>query len=273
MMQNRREGVQGNFNHLVCYGGYFNLESETDKMNTNSKIGLASLNFKFFDIPSYWNKNVDIIVSGYNHFALIKMGLIACFGSNLDGECDSPSNNIQFRSFSFGDRFSCSLLMNGEVKCWGRNNYNQLMQRKHFRKPVFYGISSGGYHSCGLTVGNGITCWGDNSLGQLDSGLTCDNSGGAQGGAENAKNTSQGRGGGQGQSQIQSQYPKMPTNTPMKNESEQAIGMVSRFSHSMMQDYGTLACGRHHSCVFDDAKSVTCWGSNAYGQCNVASAK
>ncbi len=82
-----------------------------------------------------------------------------------------------------GDRYSCALLSDGSVKCWGYNSSGQLgdgtTTDRHTPVSV-QNISTGvqialGYnHSCALLSDGTIKCWGDNAYGQLGDGTTTD---------------------------------------------------------------------------------------------------
>ena len=90
-----------------------------------------------------------------------------------------------------GEFHTCALLDNGEVKCWGRNNYGQLGQGNTASRgdqpgemgaalaPVDLGnvgsavaIAVGGNQSCAQMLDGSWKCWGYNSYGQLGLGDT-----------------------------------------------------------------------------------------------------
>jgi len=90
------------------------------------------------------------------------------------------------KALALGDRYSCALLENGQVKCWGQNQYGQLgYEDKHDRgdekdemgdnlKAVDLGsehkvkaLTLGMGLSCALLESGQVKCWGWNYNGQL----------------------------------------------------------------------------------------------------------
>ena len=68
-----------------------------------------------------------------------------------------------------GDGFSCALLADGAIECWGSNNGGQLgdggyddssvpVQVKGISHSV--AISAGGIHTCAIASGGAVYCWG-----------------------------------------------------------------------------------------------------------------
>jgi hypothetical protein len=88
-----------------------------------------------------------------------------------------------------GRDFSCALLNNGKVKCWGNNTYGQLGLGDTAHRgddpgemgdslPAVdlgadaVGIAAGWYHACAVLVGGSLKCWGRNTYGALGLGDT-----------------------------------------------------------------------------------------------------
>ncbi len=84
-----------------------------------------------------------------------------------------------------GGFHTCAILAEGQVKCWGRNQFGQLglgdtidrgihespqqLPALSLPLPVIE-LSAGLYHTCALLVDQSVRCWGDNSYGQLGQG-------------------------------------------------------------------------------------------------------
>ncbi|MEQ1699945.1 MAG: fibronectin type III domain-containing protein, partial [Ilumatobacteraceae bacterium] len=138
-----------------------------------------------------------------------------------------------------GGSFTCAILDNATVKCWGANTSGQLGQGDTAARgdaagematlaalvfPAAAGspsrIIAGGEHACVLFDSGSVICWGENAAGQLGRGDTADR--GDQAG-ELAAYTS-------------------PPFTPV-----------------------FLAAGRAHTCAAS-LYQVTCWGANNAGQ-------
>jgi len=82
--------------------------------------------------------------------------------------------NVSF--IASGDNHNCAIVNNGQVKCWGNNQYGQLGDGTKINRstPILVsGISNavslslGAYHSCALLKTGEVKCWGNNNSGQL----------------------------------------------------------------------------------------------------------
>ena len=88
-----------------------------------------------------------------------------------------------------GNNFTCALLKNGRVHCWGANSAGQLgdggNDDRNFPRMIAsgelkfraIGIHGDGTHACGVTTSADAYCWGRNRDGQLGDGTTTDRSG------------------------------------------------------------------------------------------------
>ena len=99
-----------------------------------------------------------------------------------DGRCDSMDtiNNLP----SIGDSsvltqgmdFACAILDDGEIYCWGSNNYDKLGGSSSGASwPSGFeavDIDAGENHACALSAAGEIMCWGRNNKGQIGIGST-----------------------------------------------------------------------------------------------------
>lgn len=151
------------------------------------------------------------ICSGvYHNCAITTTGRVKCWGRNSEGQLGIGSNanmgdgagemgsNLPFvelgtgrtaRKISCGSYYTCALLDNKRVKCWGQNNLGQL----GYGNTMTYGFSSaqmgdnlpyvnvgtgrtvedlatGANHTCVVLDNNNVKCWGNNNFGQLGQG-------------------------------------------------------------------------------------------------------
>lgn len=125
-----------------------------------------------------------------------------------------------------GHRFTCALLSNGSMACWGLNCYGQLGRGRtswveygvaHTPLPslnAVIAISAGFGHACAVTADGMGYCWGDNSKGQLGSNAT--------------------------------------------GSGPAAVGGLSGIV--------AIGCGTSHTCALTAGGGVHCWGGNDYGQ-------
>jgi alpha-tubulin suppressor-like RCC1 family protein len=137
---------------------------------------------------------VKIVAGGEHTCVLLSSGQIQCWGYNGYGQLGNggTSNSLvpvyvedlatTAVDVSAGFDFTCAVLSNGGVQCWGYNSYGELGDDSTTSSsyPV-YAISSGegvtsvsaGYDSACALFGSGeVECWGYNYYGQLGNDST-----------------------------------------------------------------------------------------------------
>jgi hypothetical protein len=129
------------------------------------------------------------IDSGMMHTcALMKTGGVKCWGaqgwgyilgSGFDGKHDPEYSVVDVKGLSsgvvaiaVGDDFSCALLKDGSVKCWGDNSAGALGDGTEINRPIPVDvvglelpvIALAADHSsvCAIMENGSIKCWGDN---------------------------------------------------------------------------------------------------------------
>ncbi|EYF01652.1 Hypothetical protein CAP_7971 [Chondromyces apiculatus DSM 436] len=156
---------------------------------------------------------IAVSAAGGHTCVLLNGGSVKCWGYNTYGQLGlgspasrgtSPSdmgNNLPAVNLgtgktatlvSAGSQYTCAVLNDGSVKCWGNNDYGQLGLGDTFNRgtgstsmgdnlPVVnLGtgktatlVSAGGRHTCAVLNDSTIKCWGYNSsVGQLGLGDT-----------------------------------------------------------------------------------------------------
>ena len=127
---------------------------------------------------------------GINHFGLLGDG------TTMDSSVpvDVVGLNDGAAAIAVGGQHACALMIDGSVKCWGRNYAGQLGNGAGGDEfdlsatPVdvcadascdtkltdAVALASGGSHSCALTMSGGVKCWGSNISGQLGDATTDD---------------------------------------------------------------------------------------------------
>jgi alpha-tubulin suppressor-like RCC1 family protein len=182
---------------------------------------------------------IAAITAGWVHAcALTDAGGVKCWGHNFFGQLGDGTKTDSLTpvdvqgltsgvaAISAGGYFTCALLNNGGVTCWGYNAFNQLGDgtKTDSTVPVdvaglssgVASISTGGYHSCALMTDGTMKCWGMNSNGQLGDG-TIEN-----------------------------------RSIPVDVVGSNGISGIS--------------AGGFHTCALTNAGGILCWGQNRHGQ-------
>jgi prepilin-type N-terminal cleavage/methylation domain-containing protein len=140
-------------------------------------------------------------------------------------EQNLSKNFIPVRSINVGSDHSCALLIDGTVKCWGRNHLGQLGNGSTTDSAIPVSVSllnsvteiqASGNHSCALLEDTTVRCWGNNDKRQLG-----DNTG-----------------------------------VPSRSSPVSVFGLSNAKQ---------LANGFEHSCALLNNGTVSCWGSDNVG--------
>jgi alpha-tubulin suppressor-like RCC1 family protein len=201
------------------------------------------------DVPT--GGPVRQIAIGSGHAcALYETGDLRCWGGNSKGELGYGNTdplggsgqtpdllpNVpvggKVNQVTAGDRFTCALIDNGDVRCWGYAFVGQLgygdqndigdTEIPSSQDPVplgakALGITSGYAHSCAVLEGGLVRCWGLGNSGRLGYGA-----GGTVGDNE----------------------------TPASRSPVNVGGTVKH-----------IVAGREHTCAIQENNDVRCWGS------------
>lgn len=187
------------------------------------------------------SRGVRVIAAGYFHnCAVLLAGDVTCWGLNDAGQLGdgttstrlTPQNvtsllGVVISAIALGQRHSCVLLAQGEVKCWGDNTFGQLGDGSVISRSSptaasgFQGsvssIALGYVHTCAVCSPGNVQCWGNNEARQLGDGTL----------------TNRNR----------------PTNV---------TGLRSRAL--------AVSAGYRHTCALLDTRTLQCWGMNSSGQ-------
>jgi alpha-tubulin suppressor-like RCC1 family protein/subtilisin family serine protease len=198
---------------------------------------------------------VTQVVAGHEHTcALFSDGSVSCwgygnagqlgYGNTLtigDDETPAGSGRVDIggvvKALAAGGGHTCALMTNGEVRCWGRNDYGQLGYGNKTsigddETPASAGsvdvggkvvqLSAGENHTCALLDTGAVRCWGVGSTGRLGYG-----NGNAIG----------------------------------DNETPKTAGNVNLGDTAI-----EIAAGDYHTCAVLSSGTLRCWGYGAYGQ-------
>jgi alpha-tubulin suppressor-like RCC1 family protein len=141
---------------------------------------------------------VGITAGGYHSCLLLQDGTALCWGNNSFGELGNGAASLletatptpvsgltSATALSAGATFTCAILADQTVKCWGDNSVGQLGNgtKSGSALPVpvsnllgVTAIATGYDYACAVVVGGTAKCWGNNSAGQLGDGTTTQSS-------------------------------------------------------------------------------------------------
>jgi len=193
---------------------------------------------------------VAISTAQQHSCAILDNGSVACWGKGGYGQLGNggtddkytpiltsslhPDSNRTAIALATGLWYTCAILDNGDVSCWGKGASGQLGNggSSQQNSPTLtsslganrtaVAISAGNTHTCAILDNGSVSCWGYNSYGQLGDGTS--------GSAAN-KYT--------------------PTQTSSLGANRTAVALSSEASHT---------------CAILDNGSVSCWGYNNNGQ-------
>jgi len=212
------------------------------------------------------------IVAGGGHACYLDASGLRCWGRNDDGQLgaedtenrgDQPGemgSSLKLVDLGPGvgvarvfarNRFTCALLSDARVKCWGNNESGQLGlgdTRSRGRAPGDMGASLpfvdlgpgrtakslalGFFHACAILDNDSVKCWGNNESGQL----------------------------GYGDVEARGDAPsEMGANLPAV---DLGPGRAAR----------AITAGFHHTCAILDDATVKCWGYGGLGQLGLGDA-
>ena len=99
---------------------------------------------------------------------------------NSAGESSPSSSFSGVKSIHSGNNFSCLIVSDGTVKCWGLNTSGQLGDGTNYGPRLLpttvtnlsgaVSLALGESHACALLSNGTVKCWGDNTYGQLGDG-------------------------------------------------------------------------------------------------------
>lgn len=145
-------------------------------------------------VPGLSDDVMDLTAKGGNVCALMSDAGIKCWGSNEDGQIGNGNSGLEpddyvyvpetidvggaVKQVSAGGSFTCALLEDGIVKCWGRNDKGQLglgytgddVLTPHEvvgLEGEVVDLGAGGSHACAVMADGYMMCWGAGNALQL----------------------------------------------------------------------------------------------------------
>jgi alpha-tubulin suppressor-like RCC1 family protein len=239
------------------------------------------------------------VAAGGNHTCLLNSeGLVWCWGQNLSGQLGrgfeslrelQPAEPVTLpspgraKAITSGIDHTCALLVDGKVSCWGSNSSGQLGvgapgNRSTPSAPINLqgsgrakAIRAGGSHTCALHTDGTIACWGYNLYGQLGDGGTTN---------QFATHDVVGMPGGSVAVDVTTGLDHtcaLKADGAMvcwgrNGDGQLGDGTTAHRASAVTVSVpaGTravaIAAGHFHTCALFGAGTVTCWGSNDWGQ-------
>ena len=197
------------------------------------------------------------ISSGAAHTcAILDNGDVACWGDGVRGQLGNGGTSDKSMptltsslgtgrtavAISSGEYHTCAILDTGQVSCWGLNSDGQLGNGGTTNKntPTLtsslgpgrtaVAISSGYGHTCAILDNGSVSCWGRAYYGHLGIGGTA-----------------------LGNGETETFPPPQTTPTPTSSLGTGRTAVA-------------ISSGDDHTCAILDNGSVSCWGSNVFGE-------
>lgn len=223
---------------------------------------------------------------GFHTCAMLPDRTIQCWGRNQDGQIGNGDSTTDVplpvavaglgpvADLTAGGYHNCALMLDGSVRCWGRNVRGQVgdgTQISPVTQPhVVNGLTAaalslGGYHSCALLADATVKCWGESDYGQVGSpgpfsnvpvtvaglsGVVALNSG--------FRHTCATLADGSVRCWGQNDWGQLGDRTTASSSTPVVVqGIVGPQQ---------IAGGWGHTCALMPDTSVWCWGENEYGQ-------
>ena len=219
--------------------------------NNNGQVGVAGGDQKNPQTVSLGSgRTATSVYAGYHHTcAILDDQSVKCWGRNSEGELGIGSTTNQNSpttinslgsgrhaiSLALGQGFTCALLDDGSIKCWGSDDDGRRgdgggsggLETKSPPSTTISlpagrtatQISAGEAHACALLDDGSVVCWGRNIEGELGDGTTTQRN--------------------------------SPTATSSFGTGHKAV---------------FVSVGYSHTCALLDDGGVRCWGSNNNGQ-------
>jgi Regulator of chromosome condensation (RCC1) repeat/Bacterial Ig-like domain (group 2) len=172
---------------VECWGANYSGQ-HGDGTTTNSRVPR---------LPVVGINNATQVTLGWGWAcARLATGAINCWGANGNGQLGNggapgtfSTTPVKVRGISTattvaaGGDFTCALLANGTVWCWGYNGNGELGNGTTTESSIpvqvagintAVAIGTGYEHGCAVLASGAVQCWGQNSFGALGNGSTTD---------------------------------------------------------------------------------------------------
>jgi alpha-tubulin suppressor-like RCC1 family protein len=243
----------------------------------------------------------SIAPAEFHTCALNSGGGVWCWGDNESGQLgDAKASTGQYpvqpvgltsgvSQIAAGYVFTCALLTNGHVTCWGDNSSGQLgtgdtspatvpaavLASPGVELTGVTAIAAGGYHTCALMTDTTVKCWGNDFDGQLGDAGNTDSSvpvtvvTGLGGPALTGVTAIAGGGyhtcavvGGAAMCWGLNEFGQLGNDAGPTFANSNVPVSVSGLASGVDK----VIAGNDHSCALTTGGAVSCWGYNFFGQ-------
>jgi alpha-tubulin suppressor-like RCC1 family protein len=165
---------------------------------------------------------------------------------------DGPTPKVAVLAVSAGGGYTCTLLSDHRIECWGYGSWGQLGNGTTSSSPIpiqvsgitnATQVSTGYYNTCALLSDGTVKCWGDNLNGLLGNGTTTNSS-------------------------IPVQVNGITSATAISASDYHTCALLSDGTVKCWgANYdGAISAGGAHTCALLSGGSIECWGYGRWGQ-------
>ena len=219
---------------LAADGRYVSFESEANNLTRGDINKSADIFVRRREIPLPDLQGV--LGAGGNHTcALQKDGQVFCWGDDQYGQAEDQEGPLQ--SIDAGFDHTCGLTVDDQVVCWGDDTLGQAADQE----GPFAQVSAGSNYNCGLLPDGSVDCWG----GDNDWGETEDQDGPF---TQIASGTNH--------------------NCAIQPDSTLYCWGTNKYGQGDYPDgrFHQISAGWDHTCGLTTVGSIDCWGRDSYGQ-------
>jgi len=134
-------------------------------VTTDQKAVCATQSFeKRFEAPDDLPPATAVATGTSFICALLVNGDIQCWGDDNFGALDSPSAGAPYQAISAGEAHACAIDSDNAIVCWGNEDNDRL------QAPAgsFTQLSSSYTSNCAVATDGSVECWGNRAEGNLD---------------------------------------------------------------------------------------------------------
>lgn len=156
-----------------------------------------------------------------------------------------------YTQVSAGYYYTCGLVSDGTLKCWGNNNKGKAGAPSLSNGLKYTQVSTGQDHTCAVISDGSIQCWGSNSYNQTTVPTL-------SGGLEYTQTSTGGF-----------HSCGLVSNGSVKCWSTYGVGQTYVPTLIGGLDYTQISSGMYHSCALVSDGTIKCWSWNDFGQTSV----